>query len=289
MKHWLLAARPKTLTAAVVPVAAGTALAASEAGRVLWTWALLALAGALLIQIATNLVNDAIDFRRGTDDAARVGPMRVTASGLIEPKRVMAGAWACFAAAAIVGIPLLIRGGWPLLAIGLASIAAGYVYTGGPYPLAYHGLGEVFVMLFFGFVAVGGTYYLQTLEWNADAAVAGLSVGLLSTGLLAVNNLRDREGDERSGKRTLAVRFGARFARGEIAVCAFAPLLLGCWWWLREERVAAVLPLVLIPLAVAIVRSARRDRGTSLNATLGKAAALQAGYGILFSAGIVLG
>lgn len=289
MKHWLLAARPKTLTAAIVPVAVGTAVAASDAGRVLWSWALLALAGALLIQIATNLVNDAIDFRKGTDDAARVGPMRVTASGLIEAKRVMAGAWACFAAAAVVGIPLLIRGGWPLLAIGLASIGAGYVYTGGPYPLAYHGLGEVFVILFFGFIAVGGTYYLQTLAWNAGAAVAGLAVGLLSTGLLAVNNLRDREGDARSGKRTLAVRFGVGFARVEIAVCAFVPFALGGWWWWRGERLAAVLPLLLIPFAVAVVRSARRDRGISLNATLGKAAALQAGYGILFSGGVVLG
>lgn len=289
MRHWLLAARPKTLTAAVVPVVIGTALAASDAGRVLWPYALLALTGAVLIQIATNLVNDAIDFRKGTDSADRVGPMRVTASGLIEHRRVMTGAWVCFAGAALAGIPLLIRGGWPLLAIGLTSIAAGYVYTGGPYPLAYHGLGEVFVILFFGFVAVGGTYYLQTLRWNSDAAVAGLAAGLLSTGLLAVNNLRDREGDARSRKRTLAVRFGDRFARAEIAVCALVPLLLGAWWWTRGERIAALLPLVLLPLAITILRSARRDGGPGLNATLAKAAALQAGYGILFSAGVILG
>lgn len=199
MRSWLLAARPKTLTAAVIPVVLGTALARSHGGRVLWVYALLALAGALLIQIATNLINDAIDFEKGTDTAERVGPKRVTASGLIRPRHVKMAGLACFGGAALVGIPLLIRGGWPLLAIGLASIAAGYVYTGGPYPLAYNGLGEIFVMVFFGLVAVGGTYYLQWLDYGAGAAVAGIAAGSLANVLLAVNNLRDAEGDARTG------------------------------------------------------------------------------------------
>ncbi|HEU5163430.1 MAG TPA: 1,4-dihydroxy-2-naphthoate polyprenyltransferase [Thermoanaerobaculia bacterium] len=289
MRSWLLAARPKTLTAAVIPVVLGTALAWSHAGRVLWIYSILALVGALLIQVATNLINDAIDFEKGTDTAERVGPQRVTASGLIAPRRVKIAAWACFAGAALAGIPLLVRGGLPLLAIGLASIAAGYVYTGGPYPLAYNGLGELFVLVFFGLVAVGGTYYLQLLTYGIPAAVAGLAAGSLANVLLAVNNLRDAEGDARTGKRTLAVRFGRRFAESEIAFFAFLPLMLGAYWWTAGERLAALLPLILLPLAISIARSARRDEGMRLNATLGKSAALQAGYGVLFTIGLILG
>lgn len=289
MRSWLLAARPKTLTAAVIPVVLGTALAWSHGRRVLWVYALLALAGALLIQIATNLINDAIDFEKGTDTAERVGPKRVTASGLIRPRHVKMAGLACFGGAALAGVPLLIRGGWPLLVIGLASIAAGYVYTGGPYPLAYNGLGEIFVMVFFGLVAVGGTYYLQWLDYGASAAVAGIAAGSLANVLLAVNNLRDAEGDARTGKRTLAVRLGPRFAEWEIAFFAFLPLLLGFYWWAAGARIAALLPLLLAPLGASIVRSARRDRGAALNATLAKSAALQAGYGLLFTIGLILG
>lgn len=289
VRSWLLAARPKTLTAAVIPVVLGTVLAWAHSGRVLWIYSILALAGALLIQIATNLINDAIDFEKGTDTVERVGPQRVTASGLIAPRHVKMAAWACFGGATLAGVPLLLRGGLPLLVIGLASIAAGYVYTGGPYPLAYNGLGELFVLVFFGLVAVGGTYYLQVLSYGLAAGVAGLSAGSLANVLLAVNNLRDAEGDARTGKRTLAVRFGRRFAEWEIAFFAFLPLLLGLYWWVNGERLAAVLPLLLLPLAISIARSARRDEGTALNATLGKSAALQAGFGLLFTIGLVLG
>jgi 1,4-dihydroxy-2-naphthoate polyprenyltransferase len=289
MRSWLLAARPKTLTAAVIPVVLGVALAWDETGRVLWLYALLALAGALLIQIGTNLINDAIDFEKGTDTADRVGPKRVTASGLIHARHVKMAAWACFGAAALAGVPLILRGGIPLLVIGLASIAAGYVYTGGPYPLAYNGLGEIFVLVFFGLVAVGGTYYLQLLSYGTAAFVAGVAAGSLANVLLAVNNLRDAEGDARTGKRTLAVRLGPRFAAWEIAFFAALPLLLGIYWWAEGERLAALLPLLLVPLVLAIARSARRDRGGALNATLARSAALQAGYGILFTLGLVFG
>lgn len=289
LRHWILATRPKTLTAAFVPVLAGTALAWSDSGGVRWAYALLALLGALLIQIATNLVNDAKDFEKGTDDGARVGPARVTASGLIEQSSVMRVAWVAFALAALAGVPLLIRGGWPLLVIGLASILAGYLYTAGPYPLAYHGLGEPFVILFFGLVAVGGTYYLQLLEYRPGAFVAGLAVGMLSCVLLAVNNLRDLTGDARSGKRTLAVKFGREFAHTEIACFAWIPLGLGVWWWSRGEVLAAVAPLLLAPLAASITQSAGRDTGSALNQTLGRAAAMHALFGLLFSLGVVLG
>lgn len=286
---WFLAARPKTLTAAVVPVVVGTALAHSATGRVLWLYSGLALAGALLIQIATNFINDALDWEKGTDNEERVGPRRVTASGIIPPRTVKIGAAVCFALAALCGVPLLLRGGWPLLAIGLASIAAGYLYTGGPYPLAYHGLGELFVIGFFGLAAVGGTYYLQVLTFDAAAVMAGLAVGMLSTVLLAVNNVRDMEGDVKTGKRTMAVRFGRAFGVAEIVLFSLAPIALGAWWSVRGERLAATLPILLLPLAAAIIVSARRDRGPALNRTLGMAAALHAGYGLLFTLGVVLG
>ncbi len=289
MLAWFLAARPKTLTAAIIPVILGVALAWNASGRVLWSYAFLALAGALLIQVGTNLINDALDFEKGTDTADRVGPKRVTASGLIHARHVKMAAFFCFALAMAAGVPLLIRGGWPLLVIGLASIAAGYVYTGGPYPLAYNGLGELFVMAFFGLVAVGGTYYLQVLAYGTGAALAGVAAGSLGNVLLAVNNLRDAEGDAKTGKRTLAVRLGPRFAAWEIALFAFLPLALGAYWWAAGERLAALLPLLLIPLAIAVARSARRDRGAVLNETLAKSAALQAGYGLLFTLGLVLG
>jgi 1,4-dihydroxy-2-naphthoate octaprenyltransferase len=289
VRSWFLAARPKTLTAAIIPVVLGVALAWNESGRVLWLYALLALAGALLIQIGTNLVNDALDFEKGTDTADRVGPQRVTASGLIHARHVKMAAFACFGGAMLAGIPLLIRGGWPLLVIGLTSIAAGYVYTGGPYPLAYNGLGELFVMVFFGLVAVGGTYYLQVLGYGASAAIAGIAAGSLANVLLSVNNLRDAEGDAKTGKRTLAVRLGSRFAAWEIAFFAFLPFFLGIYWWIAGERIAALLPLLLVPLAIAIARSAGRDRGAALNATLAKSAALEAAYGLLFTLGLIFG
>jgi 1,4-dihydroxy-2-naphthoate octaprenyltransferase len=285
---WILAARPKTLTAAAIPVVVGSALAWSDLGVLHWRYSILALIGALFIQIATNLINDALDFEKGTDDEHRVGPRRVTASGLISPAAVKRAAWISFAIAAAAGVPLIFRGGWPLLAIGLTSILAGYLYTGGPYPLAYHGLGEIFVIFFFGIVAVAGTYYLQALRVDADPLIAGLAVGLLSTVLLAVNNLRDVDGDARSNKKTLAVRFGRMFARAEIALCALLPLALGVYWWTREERAAALMPLLLFPLVLSIMVASARDSGPALNRTLGKAAGLHALYGILLSIGLII-
>lgn len=284
MRHWLLAARPKTLSAAVVPVVIGTALAAHEPPAISWWIFFWALLGAVLIQIATNFINDALDFKKGADTAERLGPVRVTQAGFISADAVMAAAWICLAGAALCGIPLLLRGGWPLLVIGVASIAAAYAYTGGPYPLAYRGLGEVFVLLFFGFAAVGGTFYAHSLQLTPAALLGGLAAGSLATVLLVINNLRDVDGDRRSDKRTTVVRFGERFARFEIAFFAVAPFaavaLIG--------RPALLVTLVALPLAVAVILRVLRSRGAELNRCLAMAGALQWAFGILFVIGSMI-
>jgi 1,4-dihydroxy-2-naphthoate polyprenyltransferase len=273
---WILAARPKTLSASVVPVLAGTALAHSIHWTIFWC----TLFGAIFIQIGTNLVNDALDFKRGADTAERVGPLRVTQAGLLSAKAVLRGAYLCFFVAAIFGIPLIMRGGWPLLAIGLASIAAAYAYTGGPYPLAYHGLGELFVLVFFGFVAVGGSYYLQRLQLDPQAIMAGFAIGCLAVTLLAINNLRDIGNDRASNKRTLAVRFGERFARLEIALCVVAAFI--------ATMVITWVPIVALPLAFILLSRVRYAKGAELNQCLALAGALQWAFGILFVIGCFL-
>lgn len=281
MRAWLLAIRPKTLSAAAVPVLMGTALAAHEPAAITWWVFGCALGGAVLIQIATNFINDALDFRKGADTAERLGPIRVTQAGLIRPETIMAAAWVCLIGAALCGIPLILRGGWPMVVIGLASILAAYAYTGGPWPLAYRGLGEVFVMLFFGFVAVGGTFYAHSLQLTRGALLAGFAAGSLATVLLVINNLRDVEGDRRSDKRTTVVRFGEGFARGEIAFFAVAPFVavagIGRWGLLATW--------IALPLAVGLLIRVRRSRGAALNGCLAMAGALQWAFGILFVLG----
>lgn len=208
IRSFLLASRPKTLPAAVVPVWLGCVLAHVLTGT--WDPALAAwtLGGALAIQIATNFFNDAIDFHKGADTGKRLGPQRVTASGLLSPKVVMGIAFVLLGIATACGFVLYRRSGWPIVAIGIPSLFLAYGYTGGPFPLAYRGMGELFVLIFFGFVAVTGTVFIQTGLWPAEACLLGLQVGLLSCVLISINNLRDREEDASTGKRTLAVRFG---------------------------------------------------------------------------------
>ena len=213
MNPWILAARPRTLGAAVVPVLAGAALASGASGFDAGISALV-LACAILIQIATNFFNDAIDHAKGADTSERLGPTRVTAAGLLSPRHVMAGGILCLVVAAVVAIPLVARGGLVILSIGLASLLCAWLYTGGPFPLAYLGLGEIFVVLFFGLIAVAGTYYLNALGFSSATLLAGLQIGLHASVLLAVNNLRDIDGDRAAGKRTLAARFGLGFADG---------------------------------------------------------------------------
>lgn len=281
VRNWIAAARPKTLSAAVVPVLMGTALAAHEPPAITWWVFFCALIGAVLIQIATNLINDALDFKKGADTPERLGPMRVTAAGLIRPETVMTAAVLCLLGAAACGIPLMLRGGWPMLVIGLTSIAAAYAYTGGPYPLAYRGLGEIFVLIFFGFVAVGGTFYAHSLQWSRSAALAGFAAGSLATVLLVINNLRDVEGDRRSDKRTTVVRFGERFARIEIAFFALAPFVAVALIGMRGLLVT----LVALPVAIALLVRVSKSRGAELNRCLAMAGGLQWMFGLLFVIG----
>ncbi len=287
---WLLAARPKTLAASLAPVMLGTAMAAAFSPRpISLGLAALALASSLCIQIGTNLVNDAADFKKGADTAARIGPVRVTQSGLLHARHVMWGAAAFFALAVLLGIPLVLAGGVPIVVIGLLSIVAGYAYTTGPFPLAYLGLGEVFVLLFYGFAAVKGMAYVLTgtglWPW---ADVAALQVGLQSSALLAVNNTRDVEGDVLAGKRTLSVRCGVRFARVEIAALVAAPYLLGIAWAAAGRPWAAALPLLTLPIAARLVRGVWNEPPSrKYNLFLAQTALLQVVFCLLAAIGLV--
>ncbi|HXH38134.1 MAG TPA: 1,4-dihydroxy-2-naphthoate polyprenyltransferase [Thermoanaerobaculia bacterium] len=288
MNPWLLAARPKTLAAAVTPVLVGTALARVDSAPIHWLPFGFALFGAVFIQIGTNYVNDALDFKKGADTHARLGPLRVTQAGLLGPEAVLRGAYLCFFLAALCGIPLILRGGWPIAAIGIASIAAAYAYTGGPYPLAYHGLGELFVMVFFGFVAVGGSFYLQRLTLDPTAWIGGFAVGSLAVVILAINNLRDIDNDRASNKQTLAARLGSRFAYGEIVVFALAPFLcVLVIAYLRDAR-TLLLPLLPLILAIVLLVHVARSRGTELNRCLALAGALEWIFGFLYVVGAAL-
>jgi len=225
LKAWVLASRPKTLFAAVAPVLLGSALAFSQSKGNLPA-ALAALFGAICIQIATNLANDYWDAKKGADTADRLGPVRVTASGLLQPRTVFLGMVFFFLLATAAGVFLTFRAGWPVVAIGLASILFGILYTAGPFSLAYLGLGEVFTFLFFGLVATAGTYFVQALSYSRDAVLLGVMPGCYSVVLIALNNLRDRGTDQRVNKKTLAVRFGEKFARIEILFFLFVPSII---------------------------------------------------------------
>lgn len=285
---WLVAARPKTLPAAVAPVAVGSAVAWSEGGLVPWV-AAAALAVALLLQIAANLANDVFDYRRGADTEHRLGPPRVTQSGLIPPGRVLMATAVVLVGAVLAGLPLVWRGGWPLLALGLLAILATLAYTAGPAPLGYIGLGEAAVFAFFGLVAVAGTAYVQTKELSWLAIAAAVPVGWLVTAILVVNNLRDIETDRRAGKRTLAVRLGDAATRKEYAgLIAGAYVLLPVYWLLGLISIWWWLPWLTLPLAVPLVRRVARESGPALNAVLAGTARLQLLFSILFAGSIVL-
>jgi 1,4-dihydroxy-2-naphthoate octaprenyltransferase len=288
LKTWVMAIRPKTLTAALVPVAVGTGLAfGAGVGR--WLPALAALLGALLIQIGTNLTNDYYDFKKGADTEERLGPVRVTQSGLISPRTVLASALGCFGLAILTGIYLVWIGGWPLVAIGLTSVLCGYAYTGGPLPLAYHGLGDIFVFVFFGLVAVTGTYYVQALTVSPAAWWAAVPVGSLGTALLVVNNLRDAHTDVKANKRTLVVRLGTGAGKAEYLVllaASFAtPFIL---FGLGLASAWVFLALLSVPLAVGPLKLVLKAQGAALNAALGGTARLQLVFGLLFAVGLFL-
>lgn len=286
---WLLAARPATLPAAVVPVVVGTAVGAMDASfRPLP--GLGALIAALLIQIATNFANDLSDFRRGADTAERLGPLRVTQSGLITEREIKRATALTFGAALLVGVYLVSVGGWPILVIGLLAILCGLAYTGGPWPIGYHGLGDLFVFIFFGVVAVAGSAYLQTGELTPLALAASIPVGLLVTNILVINNLRDIETDRAAGKRTLAVRIGARATRLQytaFTLIAFVvPLLLALS---GETSAWVLLSWITLPLAARLVRAVLDGlSGRSLNHVLKLTGQLHLAFGLLFALGILL-
>lgn len=250
VKAWVLASRPKTLFASVSPIILGTALACSR-GLGDGTAAFAALIGAIFIQIGTNLANDYWDAKKGADRAERLGPTRVTSGGLLKPRTVFLGMAFCFALACLAGVYLVVRAGWPIVVIGLVSICCGILYTAGPFALAYIGLGDVFTFVFFGLVATSGTYFVEAREFSTTSLVLGSMPGFYSVVLIALNNLRDRESDLLSNKKTLAVRFGSQFARWEIAVCLFAPCIAPLWLW-RENFLEWWMVLVcLVPAGVA--------------------------------------
>jgi 1,4-dihydroxy-2-naphthoate octaprenyltransferase len=281
----VLACRPATLTAAIVPVTVGTAVAAAEDGFERGP-ALAALLGALLLQVLANLSNDVFDFRKGADTSERLGPLRVVQAGLLSQRQVALGMALVIALSLAVGVYLTGVGGPWIVVIGVASILSALAYTGGPYPLGYNGLGDVFVMLFFGFVAVGGTAFVQTGEVSALSLAAALPVGALATAVLVVNNLRDADTDIRAGKRTLAVRFGKGFVKSEYAALlalayAVPTLLAGLLM-----APSLLLPWLTLPRAIGLYRSVRQDTGRALNGTLVGTAQLLFFHGVLFATGL---
>jgi len=288
VRAWVLAARPATLTAAFAPVAVGTACA-WRAGGLRWDTAFAALVGAFLIQVATNFANDMYDFQKGADTEERLGPLRAAQAGLLTVAQLRRGIVATFALALGVGVYLTWVAGPAVVVIGLSSIAAGLAYTGGPFPLAYNGLGDVFVMAFFGFVAVCGTAFVQALYVPDLAWLASIPIGALATAILAVNNVRDFEGDAAAGKRTVVVRFGRQGGVREyvvlLAVAYAAPIVILLLGWTGAW---VCLPLLTVPIGVKLARSVARDRGVVLNETLAGTAKLLSVYGILLAIGIAL-
>ena len=284
-----MAARPRTLPAAVAPVLVGTALAATEGTFKVLTF-LAALIGALFIQVGTNLSNDYSDARRGADTEDRLGPVRVTAGGLVPPRQVLIATYVAFGVAVLAGVYLIATAGWELLLVGAASILAGVLYTGGPRPYGYEGLGEIFVFLFFGVVAVAGSYFAQMEELEWEALVLAVPVGLLASAILVVNNVRDLETDRRAGKRTLAVRLGRDRVRTlYLAMLALAFLTAPLPWVLGSLSAWLLLAWIAIPLAVAVARVVvERTDGPALNGALAGTGRLQLAFCVLLSAGLLL-
>jgi 1,4-dihydroxy-2-naphthoate octaprenyltransferase len=289
MRVWLLAARPATLPAAIVPVLVGSASGVHGLHQV-HEWVLGAtLLAALLIQVGTNFANDVFDFRRGADTAERLGPLRVSQAGLVSPRQVLVATYLTFGLALLIGVYLVSLGGWPILLIGAMCLVAGLTYTGGPWPFGYHGLGDLVCFIFFGVLAVLGSAYLQQRAITALDVWAAIPVGCLVTAILIVNNLRDIDTDRRVGKTTLAVLLGPRGTRVEYATgVAIAYLvvlgiglagMVGPWWWL---------PLLSLPLGIWLVRFVSRTEGRPLNQALKRTGQLHLLFGFLFATALWL-
>ncbi len=288
-KIWIAATRPRTLPAAVAPVLVGSAFAWHDATFIAPA-AIACLGFALLIQIGTNFANDYYDFMKGADTAERVGPRRAVAAGLVRPAAMKAAMAGVFVAAFLVGLSLLSYGGWPLMIIGVASIVCGIAYTGGPYPLGYNGLGDVFVFIFFGLVAVCATYFVQAGEVSGDVILASIAIGLLAANILVVNNYRDVETDEKAGKRTLVVRFGRSAARLQFGVSLFLAFTIPVHLVMRGFEPVVLLPVAIAPMAFRHVRRlAEAETPAELIVLLGDTGKLLAMYALLLSVGVVAG
>jgi 1,4-dihydroxy-2-naphthoate octaprenyltransferase len=288
---WLMAIRPKTLPAGIAPVLIGTAMALGD-GIHHGPTALVCLLAALTIQIATNLANDYFDFLKGADTAQRIGPIRVMQAGLVKPREMKCAIVLIFGLSVMGCVLLVLRAGWPIAVLGILSILSGIFYTAGPRPLGYLGLGEVFVLFFFGPVAVGGTYYVQSFEINVAVVLAGVAAGLWSSAVLAVNNLRDIDSDRRCGKRTLAVRFGKTFAQYEYALCvisaALVPVLIYVLIQDHQEILFAVLTVLAAVPGIRTVFANGED-GPALNKALALTGVLLLLFSVLFSIGWIYG
>ncbi|KAA3662501.1 MAG: 1,4-dihydroxy-2-naphthoate polyprenyltransferase, partial [Calditrichaeota bacterium] len=255
IKVWLLAARPKTLWAAIAPVLMGTALAAND-DVYHWPSALVALIGAVLIQIGTNYANDYFDYLKGADTGERLGPTRATQAGQVKPQQMRFAFILIFVLAMVLGIYLVWRGGWPVVAIGVASIFFGILYTATPYALAYLGIADLFVLVFFGPVAVGGTYYVQALSIAPHVIIAGFAPGLISMAILVVNNLRDIETDSKAGKKTLAVRFGRKFTQAEYILCLVVACFIGFWlFYAYGLPITLISVFLILPAGISSIKT----------------------------------
>jgi 1,4-dihydroxy-2-naphthoate octaprenyltransferase len=288
IRIWLIAARVRTLPAAIAPVLVGTALAGYV--HVFHPLRFIAaLIGAIFIQVGTNLSNDYSDARRGADSEDRLGPVRVTAGGLVPPKRVLVATYVSFGVAVLAGAYLIAVAGWQLLLVGAASILAGVLYTGGPRPYGYEGLGELFVFLFFGIVAVAGSFFVQVKHVDWEAFALAVPVGLLAAGILVVNNVRDIDTDRRAGKRTLAVRLGRGRTRTLFAAMVYlAYALVPVTWIFGPLKAWVLLPWLTLPLAAPVVRTVRnRTDGASLNEALAQTGMLQLAFCTLLAAGLL--
>jgi 1,4-dihydroxy-2-naphthoate polyprenyltransferase len=287
-RTWMLAIRVPTLSAAVVPVLVGSAIAIHEhrASALIFV---IVLGTALLIQIGTNLTNDLFDFQKGADTGARLGPVRVVQAGLLSERQVAAGSVVSFAMAMLLGLYLVKVGGWPIVAIGIAAVSSGIAYTAGPWPLGYHGLGDVFVFVFFGVVAVVGTFYLQAGRVSGSAVLASIPVAMLVTAILVVNNLRDVDTDRKAGKRTLAVRMGPNATRIQYSILVLGAYLIAAALWLvGANSMWAMLPWLTLPLGIRLVREVWRSEGAPLNLALRQTAGLHLVFGVLLAASFVL-
>lgn len=287
LSSWFLAVRPKTLIAGIIPVLVGSFMPGLSFAEVDWNVLVAALLVSILMTIGVNLVNDALDCKKGADTAQRIGPVRVTQSGLLSEQQVLGAAFFVLSLSLLAGFPLILKGGSPLLAFIVLSILFSYLYTGGPYPLSYHGLGEIFVILFYGFGAVLATYYLQAGTLTLDAFVGSLQIGLLATVMISINNLRDIVEDTQTGKKTLAVRFGIDFAKWEITILIVLPFLLNFYWYFAHDFLPFFLPSSALLIAVNLIRGIWKHAPSKLyNRFLGEASLLLALFGLLLTLGI---